>query len=104
MNALRNRLRESDPTVVETALDEADAMHIRNTILTASTAPRMRIGVTAPLAIALLCASAGSAWFVRTSMPEVAIEVAPARQRQLQFSTAGGTRVIWFFNPDLEMR
>jgi|SRR5687767_14427489 len=104
MNALRNRLRESDPTVVETALDEADAMHIRNTILTASTAPRMRIGVAAPLAIALLCVSAGSAWFVRTSIPEVALEVAPARQRQLQFSTAGGTRVIWFFNPDLEMR
>jgi hypothetical protein len=104
MTALRNRLRESDPTVMETGLDEGDAMHIRNAILTASTAPRMRIGVAAPLAIALLCVSAGSAWFVRTSVPEVAVEVAPARQRQLQFSTAGGTRVIWFFNPDFEVR
>jgi hypothetical protein len=104
MNSLKRRLREGDPAAQETGLDEADLTQVRNTILLASPVPRPRIGLAAPLAIALLCLSAGSAWLVRTSVPEVTSQaVAPSRQ-QLQFATAGGTRVIWFFNPDFEVR
>jgi hypothetical protein len=28
----------------------------------------------------------------------------PARARQLQFSTPGGTRIIWIFNSDLDLK
>ena len=104
MSALRNRLQQNDPASVDPELNLNDAMRIRSAILNASPRPVTAVGVTAPLALALLCVSAGSAWFVRTSVRETAVEVVPARQRQLQFSTAGGTRVIWFFNPALEMR
>ena len=104
MNALRNRLREGDPAARETGLDEAHVAHLRDTILRASPAPRTRIGMAVPLALVLLCVSAGSAWLVRTSVPTATSEIAAPSQRQLQFATAGGTRVIWFFNPDFDVR
>jgi hypothetical protein len=28
----------------------------------------------------------------------------PERARQLQFSTPGGTRIIWIFNSDLDLK
>jgi hypothetical protein len=33
-----------------------------------------------------------------------ATTVAPSPNRQLQFMTAGGTRVIWIFNSDLDLK
>ena len=36
--------------------------------------------------------------------PVVAPVAAPAPPRQLQFATPGGTRIIWVFNSDLELK
>jgi hypothetical protein len=45
--------------------------------------------------------SLGTAPGVRESLPANA---APERARQLHFSTPGGTRIIWIFNSDLDLK
>jgi hypothetical protein len=37
-------------------------------------------------------------------MPAVAPGAAPAPPRQLQFATPGGTRIIWVFNSDFDLK
>jgi hypothetical protein len=61
--------------------------------------------VGVPVVVALLGVSAGVMWMARTpEPPPVAARLEPARQQQLQFSLPGGTRIIWFFNSDLEVK
>lgn len=106
MTSLRDRLRAGDPAAGEPGLDATDLARMRQLIVSSSVRPRRRgLTLAAPLAAALLCATAGSAWFIQFSEPDDdAAEVALPRQRQLQFATPGGTRVIWFFNPDFDVR
>ena len=35
--------------------------------------------------------------------PDLPVKTTPVRARQLQFSTPGGTRIIWIFNSDLDL-
>ena len=105
MNDLRSHLKRGDPLVHEDDLPRADFARMRAEILSATPEPAARRGrVVLPIAVILLCVSAGSMWFVRTSSPESEASSAPIQPRQLQFATAGGTRVIWTFNPNFELR
>ncbi len=104
MNSIQSRLRAGDPASRDPQMSGADAARIRESILAARPASARRFGAVVPMAIALLCAAGGSAWLVRSTPPAEVRQIEPPRQRQLQFSTPGGTRVIWFFNPDFEVR
>lgn len=103
MNSIQSRLRAGDPASREPQMSGADAARIRESILAARPATS-RFGATVPVAIALLGAAGGSVWVVQSTPPAEVRQIEPPRQRQLQFSTPGGTRVIWFFNPDFEVR
>ena len=105
MNDLRSRLRQGDPLLQEGELSRAESQRLREQILSAkpaSTIGRRKFGF--PIALVLLCMAAASVWFVRTSAPGAAVEYPSDRPRQLQFSTSGGTRVIWTFNDNFELR
>ena len=105
MKDLRSQLREADPLLREGELSSARSRRLREQILSAkpaSTTASSRFGL--PIAAVLLFMAAGSAWLVRTSAPEPPVESSSVRPRQLQFSTSGGTRVIWTFNDNFELR
>jgi hypothetical protein len=104
VNSLRNRLRDGDPMLREPGLTTEDALRIREALRSAPRPGKTRRSMGMAVAVVLLGASAGFSWLARTTPPPVAREVESPRQRQLQFSLPGGTRVIWFFNSDLEVR
>ena len=103
MKSTRSLLRDGDPAR-DAAMSGTDIARIRASILSERPRPAVGLRAIVPVAVALVCAAAGSAWLVRSTPPPAATQVKSPRQRQLQFSTPGGTRVIWFFNPDLEVR
>jgi hypothetical protein len=41
----------------------------------------------------------------QVARPAAAVDTpsSPAEQRQLQFATPGGTRIIWVFNPEFDL-
>jgi hypothetical protein len=103
MKDLRTALREGDPVGREAGLSPADAARIRRHVLSArteGTAGSRRVFFAC--ASALLIAVIGGVWL--THVPPPAPPVEASTVRQLQFSTAGGTRVFWTFNPDLNVR
>jgi hypothetical protein len=105
MNELRSHLKQGDPVAAEPGLRPADIAQMRHVLLsTPRQGPTWRRGLSLALAGLLLCVTAGSAWFVRSSGPDPAGAPPESARLQLQFSTPGGTRVIWTFNPDLEVR
>jgi hypothetical protein len=105
MKDLRSRLRQEDPLIREGDLSGEESLRLREQILHAKpafTGGQSRL--VFPVAAMLLVMALGSVWFVRTSGPRAAQESSRLRPRQLQFSTSGGTRVIWTFNDNLELR
>jgi hypothetical protein len=105
MRDLRSRLRQADPLLREGELPRVRSQRLREQILSVRSSPtsaQSRFGF--PIAAVLLSMAAGSAWLVRTSAPAPAVEYSSLRTRQLQFSTSGGTRVIWTFNDSFELR
>ena len=105
MNGLRSHLKRADPLVHEVELPRVEFARMREQILSARPEPAVRRArLVLPIAVILLCVSAGSVWFVRTSPAETGASSAQVPPRQLQFATAGGTRVIWTFNPNFELR
>jgi hypothetical protein len=105
MKDLRSRLTQGDPLLREGDLSEAESRRLRGQILAAKPAAMVSSSkLMLPIAAMLLIVTVGSAWLVRTSVPIRMLESSQARTRQLQFSTAGGTRVIWTFNDNFELR
>jgi len=105
MKDLRSRLTQGDPLLREGDLSEAESRRLRGQILAAKpAAASVQSRLVLPIAAMLLFMAAGSGWLVRTSVPTRVLESSQARTRQLQFSTAGGTRVIWTFNDNFELR
>ena len=105
MMDLRSQLQDGDPLIHEGELTPADALRIRQHVLTA--APDVQAGTAwrlLPVAAMLIVICVGSAWFVRVGVPERDVQRAELAPRQLQFSAPNGTRIIWTFNPDLEVR
>ena len=105
MNDLRSRLTQGDPLRREDELSTAESRRLREQILAAKPAlPSVQSRLVFPVTVMLLFVAVGSMWWVRTSLPGAALEPAQARPRQLQFLTPGGTRVIWTFNDNFELR
>ena len=111
---LRRRLREADPVAAEPPPSPDEMARMRRTILTASparAAPRSRPRATLALAAILTIAAAAGAVSARRFAAQqveqpAALEASAvtAPRTQVQFSTPGGTRIIWTFDPAFQLR
>ena len=108
-SVMRGMLDESAQT-----LSAADA-HAMRGIVVAAARDNVRERIwTRPLAIAATVAvivGAGAAAARRFEPPPAASAILDEQvhpdanaPRQLQFATPGGTRIIWVFNPDLDLK
>ena len=115
MNDLRQRLRASDPLAHEPEMGADAADRVWRTVLAAqaASAPPARRWPIALAAAAVVCVAISGIAFVRRAAPARVAESqvgsvsrvpGPEAPRQLQFATRGGTRVIWTFNEDFEVR
>jgi hypothetical protein len=115
MSDVRRRLRDADPLQHETALSADDRASMRRTILAASEggpAQSARWGrAVAIAAAAVLLAGGGLVTSrraaVRPPSDTAALPVAaPAEgtRTQLQFSTPGGTRIVWTIDPSFQIK
>lgn len=108
MTDLRNHFREGDPLRHEPGLSADDVEMIRRAMLTelrASSDHRHTVPIALVLAVTIACALAAAVFFgVRYRPVSKDIKQPQAvEQRQLQFETPGGTRIIWVLNPGFEL-
>lgn len=107
-------LRAEDPWRGD-ALTDLDVRRMRHVVLAAAHLEPRRLWMPRLLAAAMVALVCAGVWAVRQPAP--AREVATDRPeggrptearssvvRQMQFSTPGGTRVIWVFDASFEMR
>ena len=116
MKRWQTLLRDGDPVHTEPALPEDSVDRIRRAVLMAETPPRstswtMRLTVAS--ALGLLVAAGG---WLHQATGDRPLPPPPTgdgsgtpsadrgERRQLQFSTPGGTRVIWVFNSNFDKR
>jgi hypothetical protein len=114
MKDLRTKLREVDPLTREGGLSSDQVARMRRLVLSATPElPSSHRRVHLAIAATLLLTTVGGVLLTRASLPESAQKSATTTAtgvmdaqplRQLQFSAPGGTRVIWTFNPNLEVR
>ena len=112
MNDISTELRNADPVRVEGGLSADDVTAMRRTVV-AAVEPNARRTVSWGRALAIataamLIAGAGAAIRRGPARPVVATppqaEAAVAGQRtQLQFSTPGGTRIVWTIDPAFQL-
>jgi hypothetical protein len=107
MNELKKHLEAGDPLLRERGLSTADIERMRRVVLGSGgfTSPMRWSGVIVALACWLVIVVGASVWTVRGALTtgsaahSVAGPAEVAREttgrRQVQFSTPGGTRVIW---------
>jgi hypothetical protein len=112
MNDLKQQLVDGDPVAREGGWNAFDAHRIRRRIMAEPrTAPAdvlqwwpRPFAVAGALAVCMLLAIIIG---TRLNMIEHGVPRPPAveraRTRQMQFATAGGTRIIWTFHQDLEL-
>lgn len=114
MTKLRRRLQDADPLAAEEPLAAIEVQRMRQAVLATSVTQggrslRPAAILAASVAIALIAASA--MFYDPAPKPRASPRVPAARAshrgdtpvlRQLHFSTAGGTRVVWVFNPDFD--
>jgi hypothetical protein len=115
MNTWQRLLREHDPAAAEARLAAPDVDAIRRAAVAAAREPqRPPVRWRQPLAMAaivVLMIGAGAVAGRRVNEQEqrnspaavVPVE-SPSEPRQLQFATPGGTRIIWVFNPEFELK
>jgi len=108
MDELRRSLQAGDPLRHEPALEPADVDAMRRAVLAARPSPRGSHAIMLAIATSLAALVVAGAWIVR-STPAPAASALPTAvgervisRRQLQFSTPGGTRVIWTFDSDFD--
>lgn len=108
MKDIRSMLRDGDPITREGDLSPVDTEKMRSQLRSAgSLAPPARRRSLAPLAAALVLLTVSAVWIAHSVAPQEptqALTSSVDRQesvgvRQLQFVTAGGTRVFWTFLP-----
>jgi hypothetical protein len=114
---LQKWLRDGDPVTREGGLDQLETGWMRDRIVAAAAAPIPR-GRRVPRVAWQVAAAAGCVALAilvgRYTREGLAPPAAPDRAqtaiesvgtpRQLHFSTPGGTRVIWLFDPEFEER
>jgi hypothetical protein len=106
MNELRRQLQRHDPVLHEQELSAADVARMRRMVLETVAPPEVRwSGALVTLTCGLSLLVGGAVWAARTMTGPAALSVGPlsdrtfdlsqVERRQVQFSTPGGTRVIW---------
>ena len=115
MNDWRTTLREADPGAhAQLPRDAAQAMRRAIVAATAELAPAAPRLWVQPLLVAATIALmigtgvlAGRRAAVQSPAPGTTATVnddpREQEQRQLQFATPGGTRIIWVFNPEFQL-
>jgi hypothetical protein len=116
LSTLTTLLKDGDPLLHEDGLSPTDADRMRRRVIASALQPqRVRSPWRRPLALAavvVLLLIAGTLQNDRTIEPAVAPAEPIAAsgssgdttRRQLQFSTAGGTRIIWIFDDNLRLQ
>ena len=116
MNTWQQLLRDNDPAAGpnEARLEVPDVDAIRRAAVAAAREPRATpLRWQQPLAMAALIVLmigtgvvAGRRAAVRDTLapPTAAVPADSPQQQQLQFSTPGGTRIIWVFNSEFDLR
>jgi hypothetical protein len=108
MDELRRLLQQGDPLRHDPGLTEVDVDRMRRAITAGAEVPARKPDFLALAIVAGLCAVVvAGTWLVRLA-PEIrstrpaaassSVNEPTASPRQLQFSTPGGTRVIWVFD------
>jgi hypothetical protein len=114
MKDLNTLWRDGDPAASDKGLSPAQAEHMRRQILSAARQPDvLRTPWQQPLAVAAVIALTVAAGIIAGQRfprdgeaplspgPEASSEDG---RRQLQFSTPGGTRIIWVFDPEFSVK
>ena len=113
MNDLKRLLLEGDPAAGDRSLSDTQADVMRRQITNAARQPDvLRTPWQQPLAVAAMVALTVAAGIIagerlsRSDVPTLEPSGAAPEdsRRQLQFSTPGGTRIIWVFDPDFSMK
>jgi hypothetical protein len=107
MKPLQTRLRDADPVAHEPPLSEADVERMRRAVMAGVDTQEPVFGAWRRMVLAAAMAAvvlAGLTSVARRLTPVPSVErtdvAGQPATRQLQFATPGGTRVIWFFNPE----
>jgi hypothetical protein len=115
MRTLREKLTAGDPVASEPPADEREVQRIRGVMLDEATGrrPRHRHERLIWMATGAVAVAVTIAALVRQPGPPLDGTATPlavweetrsvATRRQLQFVTAGGTRIIWIFNEGLDL-
>jgi hypothetical protein len=114
MKHLSRLLRAGDPAADDPALSDHDAAALRRAVMTAARSAAAEhdawrrplvLAATAVLTLAMAVlaghrAPGGESATADVPLPAAAIE----SPRQLQFATPGGTRIIWVFDDELDLK
>ena len=105
-------LESADPVKTEPPLSDADVQRMRRLVVAAADGSRTRDSISmqwvvAAVVVAFVSTLAVARWNPPANHGPQTLPATPASMdasistpRQLQFVTAGGTRVIWVFNPE----
>jgi|SRR5688572_24698978 hypothetical protein len=105
-------LESADPLRTEPPLSATEVQRMRRVVVAAADGPTTRDShsmqwVAAALVVAFVSAFALARWDPAANQTSdtasatvASIDASISTPRQLQFVTAGGTRVIWVFNPE----
>jgi hypothetical protein len=115
MTDVNRRLRDADPLQHETAPSAEDRARMRRTILAASESEPVRSvrwGRAVAIAAAAVLVAGGGLMMnrqaaVRPSSETAAEPIAapvPGARTQVQFSTPGGTRIVWTIDPSFHIK
>ena len=105
---LRKELRDTDPIRREPLLTIGEIQAMRRRIVAAAALRsygRPQLLLPVAIALGLVCALVTTIFFLNRSRPADVPITSPqiGEQRQLQFTTPGGTRIIWVLNPNLQL-
>ena len=99
-------LRSTDPLANEAGLSAAEIRAMRHAIIAARADSQARAWSPGPFAVAATVAvtlAVGVFVGMRFEpVPPPDVQPRAIEQRQLQFETPGGTRVVWVLNPGLD--
>ena len=115
MKDLKTVLRDADPAAGDRGLSPLEIDTMRHLVVEAARRPDvMRTHWHRPLAVVtmvVLTLAAGVVAGLRLPQREpaanpspVVVRSNPVERRQLQFSTPGGTRIIWVFDPEFDLK
>ena len=114
MKYLKTVLREGDPAATDEGLSLEQVHALRRAMLNAARRPDVvRTPWQRPLAVAAMIAlTVGAGIFTGQRLAQTpagrldspAAAAPEEGRRQLQFSTPGGTRIIWVFDPEFSVK